>query len=344
MDLKPAPHLPPKSSIKQVMLEVLLALIPAALVYVWFFGFGLVIHLLLACASAVAFEAIMLKLRGKSVAVFLNDYSAVVAGVLLAFAIPPLAPWWITVLGTGFAIVIAKHLYGGLGHNVFNPAMAGYVMLLLAFPLEMSYWVPPDVEDFQANRLSLIQTVWTIFASHPPETLSFDAVTGATALDYLKTGQADMLTMAEMETNPLFGGLGARGWEWSALAFAVGGAYLLFRGIIRWHIPLSMLGSLFVMAWLFHLADSDLFVAPSFHLFSGAAMIGAFFIATDPVSAATSVRGRLIYGAGIGVLTYALRTWGAYPDGVAFAVLIMNIAVPLIDHYTVPRIYGHGRR
>ena len=219
----PAPHLQPPVTVGVVMGKVLLALIPATIAYVWFFGFGLIFNMLIAAAAAVGFEALCLKLRGKRLAPFLTDYSAVVAAVLFAFAIPPLTPWWITVTGIGFAIVIAKHLYGGLGFNPFNPAMVGYAVLLIAFPKEMSLWLAPAIDDLGTTRLGVYDTLMVILTGHLPQGQDLDSVTAATALDYLKTGQAEMQTIGEMQLSPLFGSMGARGWEWVANGFLVGG-------------------------------------------------------------------------------------------------------------------------
>ena len=322
------------------MREVLLALIPAVIAYVWFFGPGLLINIAIAVVTALTAEAAMLRLREKPLRPFLGDGSALVTGVLLALALPPLTPWWITVIGVGFGIIVAKHLYGGLGANPFNPAMAGYVVLLVSFPVEMTVWIAPGTEP---QTLSLIDTVLFVFAGSLPAGLGLDAITQATPLDTIKTGLSNMRMVTEIRASPLFGDFGGRGWEWINNFVALGGLFLLWRRIISWHIPVSMLGSLLVLAAVFNMLDPERFPSAGFHLFSGAALLGAFFIATDPVSAATSNRGRLIYGAGIGVLTYVIRTWGGYPDGVAFAVLLMNMSVPVIDHYTVPKAFGYGR-
>ena len=186
-----------------------------------------------------------------------------------------------------------------------------------------------------------MDTLSLMFAQVPPAGATLDAVTMATPLDSYKTQIGQNLTWSEIVSGPLFGRFAGYGWEWANLAFLVGGVWLWQRRAIHWHIPLAMLGGLFVTALLFYIADADSFASPLFHLFSGATMLGAFFIATDPVSAATTPRGRLYYGAGIGVLVYVIRTWGGYPDGVAFAVLLMNMAAPTIDYYTQPRVFGH---
>ncbi len=338
----PAPHLAPRTSVTQVMLQVLYALIPATIAYVWYFGWGIVINICIAVMIAVASEAAMLALRGKELRPHLLDLSAVVTAVLLAYSLPPLTPWWVTAVGASFAIVFAKHLYGGLGFNPFNPAMVGYVVLLVSFPVYMTAWMPPELLVPPAHQLGFLDTFIAITSGQLPHHLSIDAITSATPLDLVKTQLKLNHTMSEIRTNPVFGDFGGRGWEWIANWLFLGGVWLLYKGVIRWHIPVAMLGALAAMAMIFYVADPGSHGSPGFHLFSGAAMLGAFFIATDPVTAATTVKGRLIYGAGIGVLVYIIRTWGGYPDGVAFAVLLMNAAVPLIDHYTRPRVYGHA--
>lgn len=322
------------------MRRVILALIPGAAACLWLFGWGVLVNLVLATATALGAEALMLYLRRRPMGLFLNDGSAVVTALLLGLALPALAPWWLTVLATAFAIVVAKHLYGGLGYNPFNPAMIGYVVALISFPLPMTLWVTPQA----GAELTLVQTLAYQFTGALPDGLAIDAFTAATPLDTLKTGLAMSRTLTEIRAaTPAFGTFGAHAWEWTGLAFLAGGLWLLHRRVIHWHIPAGMLGGLAVVAALFYVFDSDTYASPVFHLFSGGAMLGAFFIATDPVTASTTHRGRLIYGAGIGALTYVIRTWGGYPDGVAFAVLLMNMAVPAIDHYTQPRVFGEPR-
>ena len=337
----PAPHVKPPRTVAQVMSHVLYALVPGTIAHVWFFGPGILFNMLAALAFAVSFEALMLRLRGRPLSIHLADFSAPVTAVLLAFALPPLLPWWITAVGVMFAIVFAKHLYGGLGHNPFNPAMVGYVVLLVAFPLEMGFWPAPALSSAGLSAPDFQTTLTFFLTGDLPPTLSLDGISGATPLDRLQTGLAQMMTMGEMQTEAMMSGLGGHGWTIINLAVALGGAWLLITGVIRWHIPVAVLVSVFVTAAMFHVIDADLHASALFHLFAGNAMLGAFFIATDPVSAATSNRGRLIYGAGIGILTYVIRTFGSYPDGLGFAVLLMNGAVPAIDHLTRPRTYGH---
>jgi electron transport complex protein RnfD len=336
-----SPYLPATNDVSRLMVQVMLALVPGALCLFWFFGWGVLINLAVATATAVVAEAGALKLRGRTVLPILSDGSAVLTGLLLGLALPPLAPWWIPFIGAAFAIVVAKQLYGGLGYNPFNPAMVGYVVLIISFPLQMTLWSAPHGSD--GEMLSLVDTLGLVFGQLPPAGATLDAVTMATPLDSYKTQIGQNLTWSEIVSGPLFGRFAGYGWEWINFAFLLGGLWLWQRRAIRWHIPLAMLTGLFVAALLFYIADADSFASPLFHLFSGATMLGAFFIATDPVSAATTPRGRLYYGAGIGVLVYMIRTWGGYPDGVAFAVLLMNMAAPTIDYYTQPRVFGHRK-
>jgi len=310
------PHVVAGFTVPRVMLQVLLALVPVLAVQVHLQGPRVLWLLGTAAVTALACEALALRLRRKPVAPFLRDGSVLVTAALLALAVPPTLPWWLMVFGAAVAVLLAKHAYGGLGQNPFNPAMVGYAVLLVSFPVEMTRWPSPG-------------TGW-------------DAMTGATALDALRTGLRESYTMREILTGPAFGTVGATDGEWLNLAALAGGVYLLIRGIIRWQIPVAVLAGIAVPALLAHGLDPGAHASAGFHLASGATMLGAFFIATDPVSAAATERGRLIYGAGIGLLTWIIRSWGGFPDGVAFAVLLMNLAAPLIDRYTVPRIYGQA--
>lgn len=340
LDTSSSPHIHADITIRTLMFRVLTALLPASIAYTYFFGWGLLINIAITAITAYACEAAMLKMRGRPLRPFLSDLSVLVTAVLLALCIPSLAPWWIPVIGAIFAVVIAKHLYGGLGYNPFNPAMVGYIVLLVSFPKEMTAWPPPyALNDLDVGFLS---TLAAVFTDALPDELPLDAITSATPLDTIKTQLGLSKTVGEIvASSTIFGNFGGAGWEWVGSWLFLGGIWLIYKKVITWHIPLAMLGSLFTMALLFFLVDADSYSSPMFHLFSGAAMIGAFFIATDPVTACTSVRGYLIYGAGIGILTYIIRVWGGYPDGVGFAVLLMNMAAPTIDYYTQPRVYGH---
>jgi electron transport complex protein RnfD len=285
----------------------------------------------------------MMVLRKRPPEVALMDYTALVTAALLAFALPSLTPWWVTATGAMFAIVVAKHLYGGLGFNIFNPAMAGYVVILIAFPMHLNLWIAPRIGDIDYQYLTVLQTLKFTLTGVLPDTLGFDAVSRATPLDVMKSGLNSLRTVTEIRTNPIMGDFGGRGWEWIGNYLAIGGFWLLIKKIIRWHIPVGVGIGLLVPATVMYLVDPGTNPSPGFHLFSGATILCAFFIATDPVSAATSPRGRFVFGIGIGFLIYSIRTWGSYADGVAFAVLIMNMAVPAIDYVTKPHIVGHSK-
>ena len=261
---------------------------------------------------------------------------------LLALALPPLLPWWQTVLGSVFAIVVVKQLFGGIGYNPFNPAMAGYVLLLVSFPVTMTRWLPPEVAGGQA--LSFADSLHIIFSGTPPLDQTWDSLSSATPLDQMRSELSQNRMISEIRQSPLWGDFGGKGWEWIGNWFLLGGLFLLWRRVINWRIPVSMLGSLALVAGLFWAIDPETHPFPAFHLFSGGAILGAFFIATDPVSASTTPRGQLIYGALIGLMIFVIRTWGGYPDAVAFSVLLLNMAAPTIDYYTQPRVFGQRKR
>jgi electron transport complex protein RnfD len=332
-----SPYFLKPASVQSVMLRVLLALLPGIAVYVWFFGAAVLVQIILASVTALVAETAMLRLRGKPVLMFLGDGSALVTAWLVALTFPPIAPWWLTVAGVLAAIVIAKHLYGGLGQNPFNPAMVAFALMIVAYPSLMSQWPAAGFTDFapQWNAIFGVRQL--------------DAITMATPLDALRTVLRDPEQRAViaglLDKNATFGNVGGRGWEWVAAGYFLGGAYLLQQRIITWHMPVAFLATLLAISGGFSLYDATRFVGPSFHLFTGGAMLGAFFIVTDPVSGCTTPRGKLIFAAGIALLTWIIRTFGAYPDGIAFAVLLMNIAAPLIDMYTQPPVFGHkGKR
>jgi len=336
-----APYLAPTADVASIMQQVLLALVPAALAHVWFFGPGFILNLLIASVFCLAGEALMMYARGRPIVSALSDYSALVTAALLAFALPSLTPWWVTATGALFGVVVAKHLYGGLGYNIFNPAMAGYVVILVAFPMHLNLWIAPRMGDIDYQYLTLVESLRYTFTGHLPEALSFDAVSRATPLDAMKSGLNNARTVPEIRSLPIMGDFGGRGWEWIGNFIAIGGFWLMIKKIIRWQIPFGVGIGLLLPASIMYLVEPGSNPSPGFHMFGGAAILCAFFIATDPVSAATSPKGRFIYGVGIGALIYAIRTWGSYADGVAFAVLIMNMAVPAIDYMTQPHIVGH---
>jgi len=335
-----SPHAHGPLSTATVMKRVLLATLPGTAALTWFFGAGIVVNILLGSALALMFESLALALRGRPVLATLGDHSAIVTAVLLCLALPPGAPWWLVAVGVGTSILLAKQLYGGLGYNPFNPAMVGYVVLLISFPVEMTRWLAPlgPGTGGAPGLLDALQLSLGIGG------FAFDAATAATPLDVLK--QNDSLLLADLyRDSPAFGIWAGLGWEWVNLAFLLGGLWLLWQRIFTWHAPLAFLVTLALLALFFYdEGSSSSGGSPLFHLFSGATMLGAFFILTDPVSSAVSARGRLVFGALIGLLVYVIRVWGNYPDAVAFAVLLANFAAPFIDHYTQPTAYGHRRR
>ena len=338
-----SPLISKSDSVSRIMLKVLLALLPGITLYVWYFGFAILVSIALASVTALASEALMLKLRDRPIMPFLKDNSALLTGWLLALSIPPLAPWWLIVVGTAFAIIIAKHLYGGLGNNLFNPAMAGYAVLIISFPAQMTQWVAPyglEQGGLALSEFSIAAQLEYIFAGALPPNVTLDAITMATPLDTLKTHLQLGGSVQQILDMPIYGHLAGQGSEMVAWGFLFGGLYLLAARIISWHIPIAYLGTLFMVAGIFYMVDPSLYVAPLFHWFSGAAILGAFFILTDPVSSPTTNTGRLIFAAGAGLLTYVIRTFGGFPDGVAFATLLMNICVPLIVLYTQPKVFG----
>ncbi|MCQ4326765.1 electron transport complex subunit RsxD [Stutzerimonas stutzeri] len=326
-----SPHAKGANRTQRVMLLVLAATLPGVVALTWLYGAGTLINLAWTCATALAFEAAILRLRQRPVGFFLRDGSALVTAVLLALALPPYSPWWLTLIASGCAIVFGKQLYGGLGQNPFNPAMIGYVVVLISFPVEMTTWPVPHSVGLGSGLQHILG-----IASLP------DGWTQATALDVLKVNNS--LTIDELWRNPAFGHFGGIGSEVVNLAFLAGGLFLLHKRLFSWHAPVGMLGALALMSLVFwNGSGSDSNGSPLFHLLSGATMLGAFFIVTDPVSSATSPHGRLIFGTGVGILVYVIRAWGGYPDAVAFSVLLMNLAAPTIDYYTRPRTYGHRK-
>lgn len=333
-----SPFISKPDTVAQIMLRVMLALLPGIAMYVWYFGPAILVSIALASITALATEAAMLKLRDRPVAPFLKDNSALLTGWLLALSIPPLAPWWLIVVGTAFCIVIAKHLYGGLGNNPFNPAMIGFAVLIISFPVPMTHWLTPH--GLGQIELSFLEQLRYIFIGALPPGVTLDAITMATPLDTLKTHLHLDESVKQIFDMPIYGRLAGQGSEMVSWGFLVGGLYLIAARIISWHIPIAYLGALFATAGIFHLADPAHYVTPLFHWFSGAAMLGAFFILTDPVTGPTTNKGKLIFAAGAGLLTYLIRAFGGFPDGTAFATLLMNICVPLIVLYTQPKVFG----
>ncbi len=332
-----SPHTHSVTTVDAIMRQVLFALIPGILLSTIYFGIGVLVQCILAVVFALLSEAFVLKLRHQPIAPALKNGTAIITALLFALTISPYTTWWVNLTGIFFAIVIAKHLFGGLGKNPFNPAMAGYVFVLLCFPLKMAYW--PDLSGFSEHELSLAQNINIIFSGLPLGQ-ELDAISGATPLTNMKIELGLMTMVSEIEMNPLYGGIGGKGWEWIAAAYIVGGIWLIITKVIRWQIPVTVLGTIFTVSLLFNFIDTDMYPSALFHLFTGGTMLCAFFIATDPASSSTTPKGKIIYAMGIGLLIYIIRTWGGYPDGIAFAILIMNALVPLIDYYTRPKVLG----
>ncbi|MFW5815696.1 MAG: RnfABCDGE type electron transport complex subunit D [Wenzhouxiangella sp.] len=336
-----APHLPPAQRVNQLMGQDILALLPAIAAHWWFFGWGILIQIGLACLFALGFEWIMLRLRQRRARLFLTDGSALVTAVLFALCLPPLSPWWVSATGMLFAVVVAKHLYGGLGYNLFNPAMVGLAAVIIAFPIELSQWLAPrGLVDAPPD---LLESLLAVMRASAPETLRWDAITTATPLDRLRTGLQEQRLISEIDSHPVFGAVAGRGWDWIGLAILLGGLWLAWRRVISWHVPAAVIVTTLAVTLPLWLVAPDLHPGPLQQLFSGGLLLGAFFIATDPVSGSATPRGKLLFGVGVALLTLAIRRWGGFPDGVAFAVLLMNMLVPLVDRYTRPRVYGYAR-
>lgn len=340
-----SPHAHQALKTSMLMRYVIFATIPGLLAMIWVFGWGVLVQVVLASVVALVVEGVIVTLRNRPLSYYLGDYSVLLTAVLLALAIPPTSPWWVTVIGTVFAVLFGKQLYGGLGNNPFNPAMLGYVLLLISFPIQMTQWLPAS--DVATQRLSFLDSASLIFTEQDAlleqGRAVIDGVTAATPLDAVKTAVKMGHSVQETQSSAAFGVLAGTGWQVVNIAFLLGGLVLLSIRAISWHIPVSLIGSLLLISTVFYLIEPSKYADPLFHLFSGGTMLGAFFIATDPVTAATSNRGRIVYGAGIGILVYIIRSWGGYPDAIAFAVLLMNIMAPTLDYYTKPRTYGHSR-
>ncbi len=320
-----SPHIHTSDSVNKIMYRVLLALAPAFIVSMYVFGVGALIVTSVAVVSCVLFEYLIQKYLLKS-EITIMDGSAALTGVLLAFNVPSSLPIWIIIVGSLVAIGVAKLSFGGLGNNIFNPALVGRVFLLISFPSQMTSWpLPFD------NQLKYA-----------------DAVTGATPLGILKegvgAGESVMSLSAQLPEfqDMFFGFIGGSAGEMSALALLLGGIYLLYKKVITWHIPVSVLGTIAVFTGIMWLTDTSVYEDPAFHLVTGGAILGAFYMATDMVTSPMSKKGMLIFGVGIGLLTVIIRLFGAYPEGVSFAILIMNAFVPLLDKYLKPKRFGES--
>jgi electron transport complex protein RnfD len=323
---------------------VMFALAPATVFGLYQFGWPAIIVFVLTIGSALLFEMLSLLVARKPVKPFMLDGSAALTGWLVALSLPPWAPWWIAVLGGFIAIVLGKQIYGGLGQNIFNPAMVARVALLISFPLEMTFFLQPQ-PLFAAGSPGFLQAVDIVFLGG----LNIDALSSATTLTHAKVLLRDGKALSEATglvpdlRTGLFGALPGSLGEISVLLLVLGGLFLLATKIINWHTPVAMIASMAVMASLFHFFDSERHFDALTHILSGGFILGAFFIATDYVTQPVSNRGRLIFGAGVGFLTFFIRAFSIYPEGVGFSILLMNAMTPLIDHYVKPRVFGRTR-
>lgn len=343
-----SPHQRTRLRTPEIMKMVIFALIPGIIVHSYLFGLAIYVQIILAIVTALAAEAVFLKLRNRSIKNSIKDYTAVVTAILLAIAIPSLAPWWVIVIGTVFSIVVVKHLYGGLGQNIFNPAMAGYVLLLISFPVQMTAWLPiQSMQAFPVSFNDILSLIFTGFSidgySVTQIKTSIDGYTLATPLEIIRNALHSGETISETLTTTLFSTDSLQGSQWVNLAFLAGGIVLLKKRIILWYIPISFIVGITIFSFIAFASDPDLYSSPLYHLFSGATMLGAFFILTDPVTASTTVKGRIAYGLLCALLVVVIRNVGGYPDAVAFAVLLANMCVPLIDYYSKAKVYGRKR-
>lgn len=323
LSISASPHVHGDNSVKKIMWGVVYAMVPALLVSIYYFGLDAVRVTLIAVSASIFFEWLFQKYLIKGADTYM-DGSAIITGVLLAFNLPSNLPWWIIVIGALVAIGMGKMSFGGIGKNIFNPALVGRVFLLISFPVQMTSWpkISPIIDGIT------------------------DAITGPTPLGIVKEGLDAGLTVDEvMAQVPSFmqqfvGGIGGSLGEVSALAILLGGFYMLWKKIITWEIPLSILLSVLIFSGIFWLIDPTQYVNPMFHLLTGGMMLGAIFMATDMVSSPMSRNGQLVFGVGIGLLTVIIRIWGAYPEGMSFAILLMNSLTPLLNIAFKPKRFG----
>lgn len=319
-----SPHVHSARTSKKIMYDVLYALIPAFLVSIYVFGIGALIVTSVAVISCIVFEYLIQKYLLKT-EITITDGSALITGILLAFNLPSGLPIWMIIVGSLVAIGVAKLSFGGLGYNIFNPALVGRVFLLVCFPVQMTSW-PTAIE----NNTTIV-----------------DAVTGATPLGIIKEGLMYGETMTELSTKIpssielLLGITGGSIGEMSALALLLGGIFLIVRKVITWHIPVTMLVTMAVMTGIFWLVNPEQYASPLIHILSGGAILGAFFMATDLVTSPMTKKGMMVFSIGIAIITVVIRLFGAYPEGISFAILIMNAFVPLINTYLKPRRFGN---
>ncbi len=340
MSIKPisGPHVVAVRRIDDIMRKVIVALLPATAWGILLFGWPTLFLCVITIFSALLCEACCVKLKGGNASATLRDGSAILTGLLVAMTLPPWAPWWIGMVGSAIAIVLGKQVYGGLGQNVFNPAMLARVALLISFPIEMTTWVNIKPLLFGPGILDSLHITFSGLDS-------LDGISGATTLGAVKTGFSLSQTLPGLLSD-YSGILAFIGWErgslgeTSSLLILLGGLWLIREGVIQWRIPLSMLLTIIFLSSVFHLIDAKHYLGPWVHLNSGAVMLVAFFIATDYVTSPNTPLGQIIFAVGCGALIFVIRSWGGYPEGTGFAILLMNAVTPLIDHYIRPRIYG----
>ncbi len=311
-----SPHIRGQDSIRGIMYSVLFALLPAALMGVYFFGLYSLVIIAVSLATAVICEALMQRAMGRPITIL--DGSALITGLLLAMNLPPNAPWWLVVVGSAVSIIIAKQIFGGLGGNPFNPALVRRVVLLISWPVQMTAWIKPT----------------------PLFTNAVDAISTATPLGMVKLNGAAKVMGQISLLDSIIGYRGGCLGETSVIALLLGGLYLLYKKHITWHIPRSYIATTAVLSGVFYLANPVSYASPLFHLVNGGLMLGAFFMATDYVSCPITQKGQIIFGIGCGILTVVIRLFGAYPEGVSFAILLMNAASPIIDRYIKPVAFG----
>ncbi len=342
--ISPSPHQLGNNSVKKMMYGVIIALIPALGISFYFYGIGALIVTLTAVVFSVIFEWLITKFMLKQTPRII-DGSAVITGLLLAFNVPSNLPIWIIIIGALVAIGIGKMTFGGLGNNPFNPALVGRVFLLISFPVQMTSWPKPGTQliNWYASKSEMLidgEMVKMVGENR------LDAITGATPLGIMKEGLGNGEAMSKItEQIPsnlemFYGNMGGSLGEIAAIALILGGIFLIYRKIITWHIPVSTIVTAMIFAGIFWLINPEQNADPLFHLLTGGLLLGAIFMATDYVTSPMTPKGMLVFGAGIGFLTIIIRVFGAYPEGVSFAILIMNTIVPIINKYMKPKLFG----
>jgi electron transport complex protein RnfD len=326
-----SPAIKERSTVSMLMFTVILGLLPALFLQIGFFGYQILGNLFFGIGFALFLEAVCLKLRNYSIRPFILDGSAFVTAWLLIISVPANIPIWTLLIGIFFSIVVAKHAYGGIGSNPFNPAMIGYAVLLISFPKIMTNW--PISDGFEIRNFIQFSQFFSIANINE----AYDAIVSATPLDQIKTS-----LFLGKEVNALPISLSTlSSYQMIAILYFLGGLFLVYKKVITWHLPLSLILSIYIFSGFLHLYDQNTFMSPLFHLLNGATFLAAFFIITDPVSSPTTLKGKIIFGILIGLITVIIRNYGGYPDGIAFAVIFMNICVPLIEKFTQPKVFGY---